>query len=114
MNLVERDLRARRLLELSMAHNAAIASGVGKLRDRSRENHYLRDVLEEYASGTRQTIDGLVLQKAALVKILDHIKCLCDEKGCRKKATKLERQRVLKEINRIDKEITRLEGTLVE
>jgi len=114
MNLVERDLRARRLLELSIAHNAAIASGVGKLRDRSRENHYLRDVLDDYDNGTRQTINGLDLQKAALVKILDHIKSLCDEKDCRKKGTKLERQRVLKEINRIDKEIARLEGRLVE
>ena len=114
MSVAARDIKMREMIRMAAAHRAALKEGFSDMKERSNQNKYLKEVIEDYKKGIQEMIDGLQAQKEALIAVMEHLESLCGDKTCKKKDVKRDLKRVLREIKLIDKKIREMTLMLKE
>lgn len=108
MRIASRDTKMKHIVSLASQHTQAIAEGFTIMKKQAHNNPLLREVLEEHRKAVRETIEGLEAQKDALRGLVDYLDESRDAESGRGTEARMEAGRVMNEIRRIDREITRL------
>lgn len=110
MSVATRDSRMRNISELASHHTRAIAEGFAEMKKQAQNNPFLREVLDEYREGVKETIISLTAQKDALSNLIEYLdeKRHAEEDEARTEDARADAACIMDEIAKVDVEITRL------